>query len=77
MELSQLGRVLVVFGVILLVFGLLLILGGRIPFLGRLPGDIVFQRDGLTVFFPIATMILVSIVLTVTLNVLARLFGKE
>ena len=77
MELSQLGRVLVVFGVILLVFGLLLILGGRIPFLGRLPGDIVLQRDGLTVFFPFATMILVSIVLTVALNVLARLFGKE
>jgi hypothetical protein len=77
MDLSQLGRVLVSFGVILLLVGLLLILGGRIPFLGRLPGDIVFQRDGLTVFFPFATMILVSVFLTVVLNVLARLFGKE
>ena len=77
MDLSQLGRVLIIFGAILLVSGLLLILGGRIPGLGRLPGDIVFQRDGLTVFFPFATMILASVVLTVVLNILARLFGKE
>ena len=42
MDLSQLGRVLIIFGAILLVSGLLLILGGRIPGLGRLPGGVVW-----------------------------------
>ena len=77
MDLSQLGRILVIFGVVLLGVGLLFIVGGRIPFLGRLPGDIAFQRDGLTVFFPLATMLVISVVLTIVVNVLARFFGRE
>ncbi len=68
---------LIIFGAILLGLGLLFLVGGRIPFLGRLPGDIVLQRDGLTVFFPLATMILVSVVLTIVLNAVARLFGRD
>jgi len=76
-DLSSLGRMLIIFGAILLGLGLLFLVGGRIPFLGRLPGDIVLQRDGLTVFFPLATMILVSVVLTIVLNAVARLFGRD
>jgi len=76
-DLSSLGRMLIIFGAILLGLGLLFLVGGRIPFIGRLPGDIVLQRDGLTVFFPLATMILVSVVLTIVLNAVARLFGRD
>jgi hypothetical protein len=54
--------------------GLLLYLGGRIPWLGNLPGNIVVQREHVTVFIPVGTMILVSVVLTVVLNLVARLF---
>jgi hypothetical protein len=42
------------------------------PFLGRLPGDIRFERDGVVVFIPLATMLLVSIVLTIVLSILGR-----
>ena len=65
-----------IFGVVLLVVGLLFVLGGRIPLLGRLPGDLVFQRDGLTVFFPLATMLVFSVVLTIVVNLLARFLGR-
>jgi hypothetical protein len=74
MDMSSLGRWLVVFGVLLVVFGIVLMFSDRIPWLGRLPGDIVVQRDGVTVFIPIATMIVVSVVLTAVLNLAARLF---
>jgi len=68
------GRILMVFGGIVLLLGLAFTLAGRIPLLGRLPGDIFIQRDNVTVFFPLATMIVLSILLTILLNVLPRLF---
>ena len=49
-----------------------MLLTPRIPFLGRLPGDIVIQRDGLTIYIPITTMFIVSILLSVVLSVIGR-----
>ena len=49
-------------------------LGGALLLAGRLPGDIVVQREGFTLYVPIVTMLLVSVVLTVLLNVVFRLF---
>jgi Protein of unknown function (DUF2905) len=77
MDLSQLGRVLIAFGAVLLVIGMLFVVGGRIPFLGRLPGDLVFEREGLTIFVPFATMLLLSVILTIVLNVVVRLFDRS
>lgn len=74
MDMSDIGRVLIIGGVILLVFGGLLLLGSRIPGFGQLPGDVVIRRDGLTVYFPIVTMIVVSIILTIAINVANRFF---
>jgi hypothetical protein len=66
------GRLLIIGGVVLAVVGVVLVLAPNIPFLGRLPGDIRFQTDNVTVFIPLGTMLLVSVVLTVILNVLNR-----
>jgi len=71
-DLGSLGRVLIFAGLGLAAFGVLLVFAGRIPFLGRLPGDIVVQRDDWTLYFPLATMLLLSLVLTLVLNLLAR-----
>jgi len=60
----------------LLILGGLVWLAGKVPFLGHLPGDIRIQRDNVSCFFPITTMILVSIVLTVILNLVLRLLRK-
>ena len=69
---NEMGRLLLVFGLILAAVGLVLIFADKIPFLGRLPGDIVIKKRNFTLFFPLATMILLSIVITVVLNVVLR-----
>jgi hypothetical protein len=67
---SEIGRLLLVLGIILVVVGLLLMYlpADRIPFVGRLPGDIVIKKKHVTIYFPIVTMVLVSLVLTLILN---------
>lgn len=69
----EIGRTLIVAGTLIVLLGIALSLGDRIPLLGRLPGDLRFGGDGWTVYAPIATSILVSIVLTVALSLFAWL----
>jgi hypothetical protein len=76
MDVSQLGRIMVIFGVALVGIGLLMIAGGRFAFFGHLPGDIVLDRDGVTVFVPIASMLVVSVVLTIIVNLVIWLFNR-
>ena len=71
-----LGRTLILIGGLLLLFGIVLVLVGRLPFLDRVPGDIVIRRDGVTIFFPIVTMIVVSVVGTILLNLLIRIYNR-
>lgn len=69
---QDLGRPLIVVGAVLMVAGLLLTFGPRIPFLGRLPGDIVWRRGNSTVYFPIVTCIVVSLLLTLLFSLFRR-----
>jgi hypothetical protein len=62
---------------VLAALGLLLVLGGRIPFLGQLPGDFQYERDNVRVYVPIATSVLLSIVVTIVLNVIFGLFNRS
>lgn len=75
MDLQQAGKWLLGLGVLVLVVGGLVYglgaLGVKLP-LGRLPGDINYRRGNTRVFFPVTTMLLVSVVLTVVLNLLVR-----
>ena len=71
---SGIGKLLLVVGALMMLLGAVFVLGPRIPFLGRLPGDILIQRDGATFYFPLVTMIILSVVLTILLNVAARIF---
>ena len=72
--LSGIGKLLIVAGLLIAVAGVALVLLAQVPFLGKLPGDILIRRDNVTVFFPLATMIIVSVVLTILLNLLSRFF---
>jgi hypothetical protein len=69
--LGAIGRFLVVAGLAAFALGLVFMAGGRLG-LGRLPGDFVIRGGRATVFVPLATSIVLSIVLTVVLNLLAR-----
>jgi hypothetical protein len=66
------GKLLIAAGAILLVVGVLLTIAGRVPFLGRLPGDISFRSGNVQVFIPLATSLLLSLVLTLILNLFFR-----
>ncbi len=55
------GKTLIVLGLILIMAGLLVAYGGKIPFLGKLPGDMRIEREGFSFFFPLGTCVLVSI----------------
>ena len=68
---GQVGRALLVFGAVLLLVGGALILAEKLG-LGRLPGDIVVEKKGFRLYAPIATSILVSLVLTAVLNLVFR-----
>ncbi len=71
---AELGKLLVVFGLILLVVGVVFLLVGRTNFpLGRLPGDIVYRGKNTTFYFPLATSILLSVVLSLVLWVIGRM----
>lgn len=67
----ELGRILLILGIVLVVVGALAALGVRMPF-GRLPGDIAIEGERGGFYFPIVTMIIVSVVLTVLLNLFLR-----
>lgn len=67
-----LGKLLIVFGLLIAVVGVILLLAGRLPWLGRLPGDIHIQRGNWTFYFPLATSLLISIVLTLIFWVIGR-----
>jgi len=69
---TGLAKLLILLGVLLVGAGLLLLLVGKIPFLGRLPGDIVIQRPGFSLYLPIGTSILLSILLSLVLWFLNR-----
>jgi hypothetical protein len=71
---TEIGRWLIGLGIILVIVGVALLVLGRLPWFGRLPGDIVIERENLKVFIPLGTMLLISLFLTLLANVIARLW---
>jgi hypothetical protein len=61
---SALGKMLILLGAFIILIGLFFLLGDRIPWVGRLPGDIIIRKKNFTFYFPLATSILFSIILT-------------
>jgi hypothetical protein len=76
-DLTAIGRWVFVAGIGVMVLGGVLWLVGRFGLpLGRLPGDIFIQRDGFSFYFPLTTMILISVLLTVLANLIGRFFNR-
>ncbi|MBU4533123.1 MAG: DUF2905 domain-containing protein [Eubacteriales bacterium] len=69
---TGLGRIILILGAALVVLGGIMLLAGKIPGVGRLPGDILVQRGNFTFYFPIVTMLVLSLLLTLILNVVFR-----
>ncbi|NIN63466.1 MAG: DUF2905 family protein [Anaerolineae bacterium] len=73
---ETLGRLLLMLGVVLLILGFVVLVVGRVPWVGRLPGDINLRWGNVSCFFPIVTSIVLSILATVVLNLIVWVLRK-
>lgn len=71
-----LGKILLIVGGIIVVLGLLLVFSQHIPFLGKLPGDIFLKKNGFSFYFPIVTLLILSILITVIVNFILHFLHK-
>jgi uncharacterized protein HemY len=74
MDLGNIGKLLLIGGGLIAFVGLVIILMGKSGIISKLPGDIIIQRGDFTFYFPIVTFIIISVVLTIIINVVLRLF---
>jgi len=70
--LDALGKLLIGIGLLLVVVGSVLVLGGRVPWFGRLPGDIYVERGNWSFYFPLTTSLLISVVLSLLVWLISR-----
>lgn len=68
----MIGRYLIIIGIIIVIIGVIFMMAPRIPFLGRLPGDIYYKKDNFTFYFPLTTSIIVSIILSLIFFLISR-----
>lgn len=71
-DFGPLGKLLILLGVFIILGGLFLLLGEKIPWIGRLPGDIIIRKKNFTFYFPIVTSIIISIILTLLFTLLRK-----
>ena len=68
----SLGKILVFAGIVLIVIGALFMFSGKMPWLGRLPGDIYIQKKNFSLYFPVTTSVIISIVLYLVLMLMRK-----
>lgn len=69
----QIGKMLIGMGIFIIIIGLILLAAGKLNLpLGRLPGDITYHKKNLTVFAPFGTMLVISVILTLIINIISR-----
>lgn len=71
-----LGKILLIVGGIIVILGLVLVFSQHIPFVGKLPGDIFIKKNGFSFYFPIVTMLIISILITIIVNVVLHFLHK-
>ncbi len=69
---EPIGKFLIFLGILFLVLGVLFVVAPKIPYIGKLPGDIYIKRDNFTFYFPLVSSIIISIILTLVLNLIFR-----
>jgi uncharacterized membrane protein YidH (DUF202 family) len=70
--LGAFGKMLILLGIFIILVGLLLMAGDKIPWLGKLPGDIIIRKKNFTFYFPLATCILISLILTLVFTLFRK-----
>jgi hypothetical protein len=73
---DSMAKILLIVGGAVVLLGLLMLFASHIPFIGKLPGDIIIKRDNFTLYFPIVSFLLISIVLSIIISLIIRFLGK-
>ncbi|NPA95224.1 MAG: DUF2905 domain-containing protein [Thermodesulfobacteria bacterium] len=68
----EIGKMLLIFGVLMVIAGLFMMFLPKIPLIGRLPGDIVIRKGNFTFYFPLATSLLISVILTLLFSIFRK-----
>ena len=73
---EAMGKILLIVGAVIIMTGLVMIFNQHIPFFGKLPGDIVIKKENFSFFFPVVTFLIISIILTIIINVILYFISK-
>ncbi len=66
------ARIIIVLGIVLVLVGLIMLFAQKLPFLGKLPGDILIKKEHFTFYFPLATSIIISIIISLILYLIGK-----
>jgi hypothetical protein len=66
------GKMFIILGILLIIAGIAFMLGDKIPFIGKLPGDIIIKKERFSFYFPITTSIIISIILTILFSLFRK-----
>ena len=69
---SGIGKMIILMGLLLVIIGILFTIGEKIPYIGKLPGDIHIKREKFSFYFPLTTCILISLILTIFFSIFRR-----
>ncbi len=71
-EFQQVGKVIIIFGALIIIVGLILLFWDKIPFIGKLPGDIYIKKKNFTFYFPIVTSLVISLIISLILYLIKK-----
>jgi hypothetical protein len=69
---SDLGRLIIIVGIVIVIIGIFVTYNSKIPFIGKLPGDIYYHKEGFTFYFPLTTSIIIGIIISLILRFLNK-----
>ena len=69
---NDIGKAVITLGIVLIIVGIMMMLAGRIPWVGKLPGDIMIKKENLSVYFPITSCILLSIIISAIMCLIGK-----
>ena len=72
MYLNSMAKILIITGLLIALFGVIILVAQKIPWFGKLPGDVCIKRDNFTIYFPVTTCILLSIVVSLILYLITK-----
>tara|TARA_B100001750_G_C15283198_1_gene483508 strand:- start:220 stop:438 length:219 start_codon:yes stop_codon:yes gene_type:complete len=69
----EIGRIIILCGIILVILGSMVILGGKYNIIGKMPGDLLLDKENIKIYFPITSMLLISLTITIVYNIINRI----